>query len=52
MEEKMNKLKKLLHKKITQWALVLVVLFITVATVYAVAPTISLNSPTSFPVDI
>jgi hypothetical protein len=29
-----------------------VVLFITGATVYAVVPTISLNSPTSFPVDI
>ena len=48
----MSKLKKLLHKKLTQWTLALVVLFITVATVYAVAPTISLNSPTSFPVDI
>jgi len=52
MEEKMSNLKKLLHKRITQWALALVVLFITGATVYAVVPTISLNSPTSFPVDI
>lgn len=48
----MSNLKKLLHKRITQWALALVVLFITGATVYAVVPTISLNSPTSFPVDI
>ena len=49
---KMSKLKRLLHKRITQLALALVFLFIAVATVYAVLPTISLNSPTSFPVDI
>ena len=48
----MSKLKKSLHKKITKLALALVVFFITVATVYAVVPTISLNSPTTFPVDI
>jgi hypothetical protein len=52
MEEKMSKLKKLLNKRITQWIVVLAALFVTVATVYAVAPAISLNSPTSFPVDI
>jgi hypothetical protein len=52
MEEKMSKLKRLLHKRITLLALALVFIFIAVATVYAVLPTISLNSPTSFPVDI
>ena len=48
----MSKLKKLLHKRIIQWIVVLGALFIAVATVYAVVPAISLNSPTSFPVDI
>lgn len=48
----MNKLKQILNKKITQWFVVLAALFVTVATVYAVVPVISLNSPTSFPVDI
>jgi len=48
----MSKLKKLLNKRITQWIVVLATLLVTVATVYAVAPAISLNSSTSFPVDI
>ena len=48
----MSKLKKLLDKRITQWIVALVAIFVTVATVYAVVPAISLNSPTSFPVDI
>jgi hypothetical protein len=52
MEEKMNKLCRIIHKKPVVLLLVLVVLFVTVATVYGVLPTISLNSPTSFPVDI
>jgi hypothetical protein len=52
MEEKMNKLTKIIHKKPVLWLLILAVLFITAATVYAVLPAISLNSPTSFPVDI
>ena len=52
MEEKMSKLSGLLSKKPLLWLVVLVVLLITAATVYAVLPAISLNSPTSFPVDI
>jgi TRAP-type C4-dicarboxylate transport system permease large subunit len=52
MEEKMNKLIRIIHKKPVLWLLILAVLFITAATVYAVLPAISLNSPTSFPVDI
>ncbi|MGB3210551.1 MAG: hypothetical protein WBB19_07605 [Desulforhopalus sp.] len=48
----MNKLFVLLNKKPLLWLVVLVVLFITAVTVYAVLPAISLNSPTSFPVDI
>ncbi|MFW2368363.1 MAG: hypothetical protein ACN4GW_18250 [Desulforhopalus sp.] len=34
------------------WGVALVVIFLTVATVYAIMPEISLNSATSFPVDI
>jgi len=52
MEEKMNKLSTRLNKKSLLWLGVLVILLITAVTVYAVLPTISLNSPTSFPVDI
>ena len=52
MEEKMNKLIRIIHKKSVLWLLILAVIFITAATVYAVLPAISLNSPTSFPVDI
>ncbi len=52
MEEKMNKLSSMIHTRPLVFLLVLVVFFVTVATVYGVLPTISLNSPTSFPVDI
>ncbi len=48
----MSKLKQAFKKRIVLWLMVLAALFITTATVYAVLPTISLNSPTSFPVDI
>ncbi len=48
----MNKLSRMLNKKPLLWLGVLVILFITAATVYAMLPVISLNSPTSFPVDI
>lgn len=52
MEEKMNKVSRMIHRRPVVFLLVLVVLLVTVATVYGVLPTISLNSPTSFPVDI
>jgi TRAP-type C4-dicarboxylate transport system permease large subunit len=52
MEEKMNKVSRMIHKRPVVCLLVLAVLLVTVATVYGVLPTISLNSPTSFPVDI
>jgi len=52
MEGKMNKLIRVINKRWELWLLVLVVLFVTAATVYAVLPAISLDSPTSFPVDI
>ncbi len=48
----MSKLKQVLKKRIVLWLVVLIALFVTAATVYAVIPAISLNSPTSFPVDI
>jgi hypothetical protein len=48
----MTKLKRILNKRPVLWLVVLVILFATAATVYAVLPVISLNSPTSFPVDI
>ena len=51
----MTKLKKKMekiNKRPVLWLVVLAVLLATVATVYAVLPAISLNSPTSFPVDI
>lgn len=47
----MNKIKMLLSRKYVLWIVVIVILA-TAATVYAVLPVISLNSPTSFPVDI
>jgi len=47
----MTKLKKLFNKKQILWIAV-VVIVIAAATGYAVVPKISLNSPTSFPVDI
>jgi hypothetical protein len=52
MEEKMSKLKQALKKRTVLWLVMLAALFVTTATVYAVIPAISLNSPTSFPVDI
>lgn len=48
----MSKLRRMLVKKRLLWGVVLVVLFLTAVTVYAIMPGISLNSPTSFPVDI
>ncbi len=52
MEEKMSKFKKRMSKNPLLWLVVLAVLMVTAVTVYAVLPAISLNSPTSFPVDI
>ena len=52
MGRKMTKLMKKINKRPVLWLVFLVVLLATVATVYAVLPAISLNSPTSFPVDI
>jgi hypothetical protein len=51
MGENMNRLKKLFSKKYVFW-LVLIVVFVSAVAAYAVLPVISLNSPTSFPVDI
>ncbi len=48
----MSKLKQASKKRIVPWLVMLAALFVTAATVYAVIPAISLNSPTSFPVDI
>jgi len=52
MEEKMNKLNRIVNKKPLLWLGVLIILLVTAAAVYAMLPAISLNSPTSFPVDI
>jgi hypothetical protein len=52
MEERMGKMTKLCRKRPLLWLGILIALLITAATVYAVLPAISLNSPTSFPVDI
>ena len=49
MEEKM-KIKK--NKKQILWLILVIGLVLAAATGYAVIPSISLNSPTSFPVDI
>jgi hypothetical protein len=48
----MSKLNMMFHKRPVLWLVILVILLVTAATVYAVLPAISLNSPTSFPVDI
>jgi hypothetical protein len=48
----MGKKTKLYRKRPLFWLGILIALLITAATVYAVLPAISLNSPTSFPVDI
>ena len=52
MGEKISKLRRMLNKRQVLWLVVLAVLFFTAVTVYAMLPVISLNSPTSFPVDI
>lgn len=52
MEDKMSKIRGLLVKRPLLWTVVLVIVFLTGVTVYAIMPTISMNSPTSFPVDI
>ena len=52
MGEKMSKFRKMLNKRPVLWLVVFTVLFFTAVTVYAMLPVISLNSPTSFPVDI
>lgn len=52
MEGKMSKQKQAFKKRIVLCLMVLAALFIATVTVYAVLPNISLNSPTSFPVDI
>lgn len=48
----MNKLIGIFRKRPVLWLGILITLLVTAATVYAVLPAISLNSPTSFPVDI
>lgn len=48
----MNKIKQMLKKKSALWFIILLILLATAAAVYAVAPAISLNAATSFPVDI
>jgi type IV secretory pathway protease TraF len=48
----MNKVSRMIRRRPVVFFLVLAVLLVTAATVYGVLPTISLNSPTSFPVDI
>ncbi len=48
----MSKIKQMLKKRIALWLVFLMILLIAAAAVYAVAPAISLNSATSFPVDI
>jgi hypothetical protein len=52
MGEKMSKLRKMLNKRPLLWFVVVAFIFFTAVTVYAMLPVISLNSPTSFPVDI
>jgi len=48
----MNKSKNGVKKRSVVWLLLLVFLTAAATTVYAILPEISLNSPTSFPVDI
>jgi type IV secretory pathway protease TraF len=52
MEVKMSNLSRMIQKRPVAWLVMVLILFVMVATVYAVLPVISLNSPTSFPVDI
>ena len=49
---KKNNIRKAVPKKIFIRLAVVVLVILAAATVYAVLPSISLNSPTSFPVDI
>jgi len=48
----MSNLSRMIQKRPMVWLVIAVILFAMVATAYAVLPEISLNSPTSFPVDI
>ena len=48
----MSRLRKIVKDKPLLWLVLLVVLFATAVVVYAALPAISLDSPTSFPVDI
>ena len=48
----MNILKNTFPKKTILWLSLFIVIFLAAATVYGLMPGISLNSPTSFPVDI
>ncbi len=48
----MSRLFKSIKKQYVVWIGVLFLVLVTVFSVYAIKPTISLNSPTSFPVDI
>ncbi len=48
----MSNFNMMVQKKSVVWLVVVVILFVMAAVVYAVLPAISLNSPTSFPVDI
>jgi hypothetical protein len=52
MEEKMSNRNKIMEKKPLFWLVVIVAVFVAAATVYAILPVISLDSATSFPVDI
>jgi hypothetical protein len=52
MEEMMARLPDKMIPKAVLWLIIVAAVTITAVTVYAVLPTISLNSPTSFPVDI
>jgi len=48
----MSKLSKMLKKRYMVWVGVILIVLLTTISVYAVKLIISLNSPTSFPVDI
>jgi TRAP-type C4-dicarboxylate transport system permease large subunit len=52
MEEKMSKMIRMIPRRPVVFLVILAVFFVTAATVYGVLPVISLDSPTSFPVDI
>lgn len=48
----MNKFYLRHKKRYVVWLGILILVFVTAISVYAIKPTIGLNSPTSFPVDI